>query len=85
LAQVLNLAAARWDIGGAHAFVLRDGRRVAPVPNDGSALDEALVKVGALLREGDEFQFELTSNDRRRCRVIAGNTEIPVLLEVQKP
>ena len=73
LAQALNLIAARWDIGEAHAFVLNDGRRVGPMSGNVDLLDESLVKVGALLREGDEFDFEITSDDRRRCHVLAGN------------
>jgi hypothetical protein len=75
LAQALNLIAARWDIGAAHAFVLRDGRRVGPASHADAALDESQVKVGALLGEGDEFHFEIASNLRRRCRVVAGNTD----------
>jgi hypothetical protein len=75
LAQALNLIAARWDAGAAHAFVLSGGRRVTPAANGANEFDESLMKVGALLREGDEFQFELTSTERRRCRVLAGNAE----------
>jgi Plasmid pRiA4b ORF-3-like protein len=79
LAQAIDDAFARWDVGHLHAFELPDGQRVGPPtdrpPLDLDAprwLDHRRTKVLRALAPGDAFTytFDLADAWRHRCVVL---------------
>jgi hypothetical protein len=77
LAEAIDTAFARWDLGHLHEFELPDGRRIG-YPDDEFApelkwIDHATVKVLGAVRPGDCFTytFDLGDNWRHRCEVLA--------------
>jgi hypothetical protein len=75
LAEAIDLAFARWDLGHLHEFELADGRRVG-IPDDEEpdlgVLDHAALKVASELPPGGEFSyaFDLGDDWRHRCTVL---------------
>jgi hypothetical protein len=75
LAEAINLAFARWDLGHLHAFELPDGRMVgfADVdPDEHGWLDHDALKVTRELSPGDQFSYTFDFGDdwRHRCEVL---------------
>jgi hypothetical protein len=74
LAETLNLALGRWDGGASHSFRLADGSEIGPAGSSPGVIDERSVLVGAVLVEGDDFEFRLPPDLARTCRVLASST-----------
>jgi hypothetical protein len=74
LAEAIDAAFARWDLGHLHGFELADGRLLgirAAEMGDGW-LDDDAVKVAATVSPGDEFVYTFDFGDdwRHRCLVL---------------
>lgn len=75
LAEAINQAFARWDLGHLHVFLLADGREVGFADVDPEIhgwLDHDALKVASELAPGDAFSyvFDLGDDWRHRCRVL---------------
>lgn len=71
LAEAIDVAFARWDLGHLHGFELGDGRRVGmhdPDHPDGW-LNESVLKVTKEIGPGEAFEytFDFGDNWRHRC------------------
>jgi hypothetical protein len=76
LADAINAAFARWDLGHLHDFELADGRKIG-FPDDEYAPelvweDQTALKVADEVSPGEEFlfTFDFGANWRHRCRVL---------------
>jgi hypothetical protein len=75
LAEVIDSAFARYDIGHLHGFELSDGRMIG-IPDDGSLepdwIDETTVIVATAVAPGDAFEytFDFGEDWRHRCSVL---------------
>jgi hypothetical protein len=81
LADAVNEAFARWDLGHLHEFELAGGRRIGfvdPEPCDDAVIEEqSAIKVAAAVAPGEEFRFVFDFGDRweHRCRVLADKVD----------
>jgi hypothetical protein len=72
LAETINSAFARWDLGHLYAFRLDDGRMIGTPFEDFDVLEAARTKIGGRWRRGDSFLFEFDFGDswEHRCSVM---------------
>lgn len=72
LAEVINGAFGRWDLGHLYAFRLNDGRVIGTRVEDLDFLEAARTKIGRRWQKGETFQFEFDFGDswEHRCTVI---------------
>jgi len=72
LAEAIDIAFARWDLGHLHVFELPDGREIGCGDDELEWLDDDALKVQEELAAGDEFRytFDLGDDWRHRCRVL---------------
>lgn len=76
LADAINLAFARWDLGHLHKFELADGREIGQSDDDFPLglgwLDQAKLKVAQAVKPGDRFDFIFDMGDdwRHSCDVM---------------
>ena len=74
LAEAIDAAFARWDLGHLHEFVLADGRRVgiADPDDETGPLDGGSLRVARALSPGDEFTYVFDFGDEwmHHCRVL---------------
>jgi hypothetical protein len=71
LAEAIDLAFARWDLGHLHGFELADGRRIG-IFDPGSPdewLDGTTIKVAKEVRPGDAFDYIFDFGDDWRHRL----------------
>lgn len=76
LAETINSAFARWDLGHLYAFRLEDGRIIGTPFEDSNVLDAARTKIGGRWREGDSFLFEFDFGDSWEHRCTVMETEV---------
>ncbi len=76
LAETVNAAFARWDLGHLYAFRLEDGRVIGTPFDDFEARDAARTKIGGRWREGDELRFEFDFGDSWEHRCTVRETEV---------
>jgi Plasmid pRiA4b ORF-3-like protein len=72
LAETINSAFARWDLGHLYAFRLDDGRMIGTPFEDFDVLEAARTKIGGRWLRGDSFLFEFDFGDswEHRCSVM---------------
>lgn len=63
LAEAIDLAFARWDLGHLHVFELEDGRRIGPPDPELEFEDETVVKVASHVRPGSRFRYVFDFGD----------------------
>lgn len=76
LAETINSAFARWDLGHLYAFRLEDGRIIGTPFEDSNVLEAARTKIGGRWREGDSFLFEFDFGDSWEHRCTVTETEV---------
>ena len=76
LAETINNAFARWDLGHLYAFRLEDGRIIGTPFEDSNVRDAARTKIGGRWREGDSFLFEFDFGDGWEHRCTLMETEV---------